>query len=655
MKNISIVFILIVSIIVVSNIFCNDKNEPQQQTFYLNLQDTVKYVGMEACRQCHVDKYETFIHTGMGQSFDKATQEKSAGNFSKHTTVYDKYSGFYYTPFWQDSNMMVMEYRLASKDTVYKRIEKIDFIVGSGQHTNSHIANTNGYLHQIPITYYTQTGKWDLPPGYENGYNSRFSRTIGIECMSCHNSYPEFVNGSENKFTRIPDGINCERCHGPGEIHVKEKLSGKIINTTENIDYTIVNPAKLTIELQIDVCQRCHLQGNSVLKDGRSFLDFKPGMKLSSVFDVFLPKFKGDNNDFIMASHADRMKMSRCFTESIKKSETRNNKDKTLTCITCHNPHKSVKITGNEIFNSACSHCHNNNSSVSTLTCSADIKQRESKKDNCIKCHMIKSGTTDIPHVITTDHYIRKPVDSLKVNQIKEFAGLMCLTDDSPSPITFAKAYLNYYEKFSSNPAMLDSAAFYLLKENNKQKISDEMFNTIIHLLYLKNNFDGVINYVNQHQSQLLKDSWTNYRIGEAYYQKGKMQDAYNYFNNAVTQSPYNLEFLNKSGSTLMNLGKTDEAKMIFNRILFENPKHIQALNNLGYVYFTRNNLIEAEKFYEKALTLDPDYESAIYNKVNLYFHNNDIKKAIVLLEGILKTNPDNEKAKQTLSAIREQ
>jgi hypothetical protein len=51
---------------------------------------------------------------------------------------------------------------LAGKDTVHQRFEKVSYIVGSGQHTNSHIININGYLHQAPITFYTQKGKWDL-------------------------------------------------------------------------------------------------------------------------------------------------------------------------------------------------------------------------------------------------------------------------------------------------------------------------------------------------------------------------------------------------------------------------------------------------------------------------------------------------------------
>ncbi|UPT66317.1 MAG: hypothetical protein M0D57_17870 [Sphingobacteriales bacterium JAD_PAG50586_3] len=139
--------------------------------------------------------------------------------------------------------------------------------------------------------------------------------------MSCHNAYPKFVMGSENKYTDVPQGIDCERCHGPGGEHVRRKQMGENIDTSKYIDYSIVNPGKLSADLQFQICQRCHLQGNAILKNGKSFFDFKPGMQLSEVMDVYLPRYKNADHDFIMASHADRLKQSQCFVVSAKKCQ----------------------------------------------------------------------------------------------------------------------------------------------------------------------------------------------------------------------------------------------------------------------------------------------------------------------------------------------
>src|SRR5207249_3228795 len=142
-------------------------------------------------------------------------------------------------PFWNNDSLFFKEFRLSGKDTIYQRTENVNYIVGSGQHTNSHITDVNGYLYQAPMTFYTQSGKWDLPPGFENGHNSRFSRKIELECMTCHNAFPKIIAGSENKYEDVPTGINCERCHGPGEAHVKAKLAGKIVDISKEIDYSI--------------------------------------------------------------------------------------------------------------------------------------------------------------------------------------------------------------------------------------------------------------------------------------------------------------------------------------------------------------------------------------------------------------------------------
>src|ERR1044071_3723691 len=251
-----------IGLIVLLVFSCNPVSGPDTDTDaatrdpWLNHNDTAHYVGMDQCRSCHENIYETFIQTGMGQSFDHATQKKSVGKF-EHALVYDQYSDFWYQSYFRDSVMYIHEVRLKGKDTTYNRTEKVDYIVGSGQHTNSHMYSVNVYFFQMPMTFYAQQGKWDLPPGFENGYNSRFERKIGLECMSCHNSLPGFVKGSENKFSEIPNGISCERCHGPGSLHVAQKKAGNIVDTSRYIDYTIVNPRKPSPDLQFDVCQRC--------------------------------------------------------------------------------------------------------------------------------------------------------------------------------------------------------------------------------------------------------------------------------------------------------------------------------------------------------------------------------------------------------------
>lgn len=648
----SLLFIIGFSIIKCGSDTDSDKQKTtSNEKTYKNLSADVKYVGMIKCRQCHYDKYETFIETGMGKSFDLATKTKSSAKFDKHSIVYDKFSNLYYHPFWSGDSMKIMEFRLEGKDTVHKRIETVDYVIGSGQHTNSHIFNTNGYLHQMPITYYTQKGTWDLAPGFDKGDNARFSRPIELECMSCHNSLPDFVEGSENKFNALPNGIGCERCHGPGEIHVKEKETGVVVDTSKYIDYSIVNPGKLPIDLQFDVCQRCHLQGNAVLKDGKSFYDFHPGMKLSDVMSIFLPKYENGDEDFIMASHADRLKQSQCFikaTPTLKGENTLKPYKNGLTCVTCHNPHVSVKVTGKEVFNNACKSCHGGKVNID---CTEKLEARNKVDDNCVSCHMPKSGSIDIPHVTITDHFIRKPVKKVDVAGVKKFIGLFAINEKNPDAKIKAQAYINQYEKFDKNPAYLDSAKKYL----DEDAFID--LEALVRLYFLKNDFSKIISLVSKysqadllddmliHKSLMNDEAWTCYRIGEAYTNLGKVNDAFLFYKNATELAPYDLDFQNKLAGNLFAQNKTKEAQKIYKKIISENPNYASAWSNLGFIYLQSGNANKAREYYDKALGLDPDYEQALLNKAGLFLYEKKNSEALAIAKRIIKKNPKNEQA----------
>ena len=638
------------------------KSESEQ--VYLNHSDTARYVGMSQCKLCHQDIYNSYIETGMGKSFDHASKQKSAAKYSEHTVIYDKFKDFYYHPFWKKDSLFIMEFRLQGKDTVYKRIEKVDYIVGSGHHTNSHITSSNGYLHQMPMTFYTQKQKWDFPPGFENGFNTRFSRKIGLECMSCHNSLPDFVEGSENKFNALPEGVNCERCHGPGSIHVQQRSTGTKIDTSKYIDYSIVNPAKLPIDRQFDVCQRCHLQGNTVLKEGKSFFDFKPGMKLSDYMTTFLPRYKNADNEFIMASHADRLKQSKCFIKSFNPETDKKSLKpykNSLTCVTCHNPHLSVKVTGKEIFNTACKNCHS--SSTKNNLCSEKEEVRVKVNDNCVSCHMPNSGSIDIPHVSVHDHYIRKPMKKEEIQKVKEFIGLCAINEKNPDNYIKAKAYIQQYDKFEYKVEYLDSAQFYLSDKTKEDVIRN--FELLVHLNFIKMDYKKIVFYLNQigdidklkkplnKKSWDNANAWTTYRIGEAYYILGDIPSAYTFYKKACDLSAYNPEFRNKLGASLLAMKRVPEAMTVLNDVVNESPKFVQAINNLGYANLVSGNVLKAEELYNKALALDPDYESLLMNVAGLKIYQKKYKEAEVVLKSVLKKNPENEQAKIILIQLK--
>lgn len=622
--------------------FCNTPDEQvsgeEHTSQWLNVYDTsIQYVGMDKCRSCHEAVYQTFIKTGMGQSWDSATRRKSAADFTPaHALVYDDKLDFYYKPYWQNDKLFIMEYRLEGKDTTHKLVQQVDYIVGSGQHTNSHIYNINGYLHQAPITFYTQKGQWDLAPGFEDGANSRFSRMIQLECMSCHNGLPEFESKSLNKYLSIKTGIDCERCHGPGGLHVKEKMAGNIVDTSKGPDYTIVNPARLSNELQNNVCQRCHLQGIAVLNDGKTFYDFRPGMKLSQVMNVFMPQYEGAQDKMIMASHVERMKKSNCYVNSGK-----------MSCITCHNPHVSVKFTPQSQYINACNSCHGDKAEVK---CTEEMSVRLQQDNDCIKCHMPKNGSIDIPHVAVTDHYIRKrPMADKKIKEITAFLGLQCFNNDNVSAITKARGFMEFYERYNSGDrTLLDSALSYLNKDK-KREAEEKQNMDYIRAYYLLNDFNKILEYAKPLKPAEIKDAWTAYRIGEANYSLGNVQQSLSWHMRATELLPYALDFQSKYGISLIAIGDFEQAKKVFGLILVENPDYIIAHSNLGYIYMEEGNATMAYDHLSKANHLDPDNKQVLINLAVLHHANGEDDKAKKRLEHLLKKYPTDQQAKAML------
>ena len=578
----------------------------EQVSPYLNHIDSVKYLGINACKDCHADKYESFLETGMGQSFDKASFTKTSAKFRNVKPVYDAYLDLYYLPLLIDSQIYIKEYRLEGTDTVFSRTEKIKYIVGSGHHTNSHFTEENGFVFQAPLTFYTQKGQWDLPPGFENGQNTRFNRKIGLECMSCHNAVTSFSPLSDNRYEELPHGINCERCHGPGQVHVERMRKGEVVDVEKGVDYSIVNPRKLSWNRQIDICQRCHLQGNAVLKPGKTFLSFRPGMKLSETLDQFSPTYEGEE-PFVMAAHAERFQKSACFIQTVK-GDLENEKTRVgFTCISCHNPHVSVRKTNVLQYNNVCVSCHN---TPKQKQC--NDKKGALKSSNCVSCHMPSSGTSDIPHVTVHDHYIRKPQQTeVKTGALK---GLRCVTNPNPDILTETKAYISYYEKFESNPLYLKIA-----EDKAKQLKEKELLHlqTLIHLNYVKFDYKAIIELASKRDN--LNEPWSNYRISKAYEKEGQLKKAIEWMQLVVNQESQNLDFMVQFAGLLIKDKQTAKAIKVLkeHNLLYSKGAEAHAL--LGYANLLDGKLSEAKKSLLHSLSLDPDLMFAMEYLKQLY------------------------------------
>lgn len=700
-----VLFFFVGCVSIVSLNFCttspsSNTNNRDTPEYFWNLHDTVNYVGMSTCMTCHENVHSTFVHTGMGQSFDSATRLKSKGSFQQFKTipntsfrytVYDKNRNLYYYPFWSNDSLFIEEFRVENLIKTHQRKEYISYIIGSGQHTNSHFWKDGPYLHQAPLTYYTQKGIWDLPPGFE-AVNTSFERKIDMECMSCHNGMPEVNPQSINIFNEIPKGIDCERCHGPGELHVNLKRQGILVDTSKEADRSIVNPKRLPYSRQVDICQRCHLQGNNVLKPGKLFSDFRPGMKLSDVFEVYMPKY--ENNDyFVMAGHSDRFQQSACFIASNPKNQLESYNAKiNFTCINCHNPHVSVKATQKQVFNQTCVGCHQDQSKKSKLHQCKLPANKQIHENGCVGCHMPASGAEDIPHVMVHDHKIQRPKklnllntpsisgtgnsilsgnsspqtvlknkssrtsrvngkanltvsnssESKEIGEVNKgkLLGLYCVNNPSPNQLSEISAYLSYFEKFDPQPFYLQKAEQLI----NTTEFDDPNFGILnadvvklekqIHLYFLKRMYSNVIQLegleeLTEESNQKSVDVWTYYRLAKSFDYSKKLTVALEYYRLAYQKMPLNLDFGAEYANALIRVKRISEAKSILNKQLNSAKRHALTWLNLGSVYYLEGNLAQAKRHFEQVIWLTPDNKTAHLYLSELYGKVGETEKSV--------------------------
>lgn len=568
-----------------------------------NLAAEVKYTGPQACQSCHAEVFDSYQKTGMGRSWHRPSKSDVIEDFGPNARVFDPHANFHYLPFWQGDSMYVLEYRLDGRDTVHRRAERVDYIVGSGHQTRSYVLERNGFLYEAPITWYVSRKIWDLSPGYHDGHNSRFDRALGTECVHCHNAYADHAPGTVNRYRRVPLGIDCERCHGPGALHVERMERDEIVDVGKQPDYSIVNPAKLPVELQFDVCQQCHLQGVNVDKSGKVF---RPGLRLGDVREVFLAP-PADESQFGIASHAARLRQSACFLQS--KGQ--------LTCTSCHDPHVSIKEQPAEFHRKRCQSCH----AQGHKSCAAPQSERAARHDQCADCHMPKGGTSDIPHVQFTDHFIRKNPKLLASKPAPENAAaplpyvrLLCATTDAPDSDAIGKAWLLYYERHEARPEYLKRAL---------ESLADTSYFALSRVHYYQGKFEDAERLARKAAEQDPQDALRQFHWAQTLEALHRNSEALSVYLKLFQENASLTESANRAATLLLKTrqGQTSalyEAEKLLLKAAAEQPHRPETFANLGFVYLNLRDYARAQRTLSRALYLNPDHRVTLENLILL-------------------------------------
>jgi predicted CXXCH cytochrome family protein len=383
------------------------------------------YVDSKICAACHREIAANYATTGMARSFFKPATSNTVEDYRKTPEYYHGLSDSHYAMTIRDGQYFQRRWQLDGNGKEINVEElKIDYVMGSGNHARSYLHRTERHmLIELPLGWYPDKGgEWGMVPGSDTGH-PQTRRFISYKCMFCHNGYPEIpaankAPASDPVFAgEMPEGIDCQRCHGPGGEHVRTGVRSGI-----------VNPAKLSPERRMEVCMQCHLETTSgripavLQRFDRGAFSYIPGQPLAD-FAISFDHAPGTGHEgkFEAVGSFYRLRQSQCFLKSAGKLE----------CATCHDPHRMPR--GEEAvrhYSGVCLQCH-------TSTHPAGVKVAA----DCISCHMPKRRVDDAPHVIMTDHLIqrRAPADALAEfaeRPAEEYRGEVTPYYPSPLPNT---------------------------------------------------------------------------------------------------------------------------------------------------------------------------------------------------------------------------
>lgn len=337
----------------------NDSKEVKDSVRLITYKD---FAGTASCTKCHKEITNDYVHTAHYLTSQQADKKSIQGSFAKgkNSFVYD------------DERTVKLEKRKDSFYQVYyyKGEEKLqrtfDVVIGSGTNGETYLSWVDGKLIELPVSYFTQIHQWANSPGYPL-YPTVFNRPATARCLECHATFATLLTNENMQqpenfdSTQMILTVSCEKCHGPAAKHVAYQLQHPNDTTAKYI----VNPAKLSRTLSIDVCALCHSGG---LQKTQPSFQFTAGDSLSKYFDI-----AASQKNKMMDVHGNQLGLlsaSKCFRNS-----------QTMTCIMCHDTHKNERNTFTT-FSQKCMTCH------TTQHKTIEGISNTTLMNNCIDCHM---------------------------------------------------------------------------------------------------------------------------------------------------------------------------------------------------------------------------------------------------------------------------
>jgi tetratricopeptide (TPR) repeat protein len=550
---------------------------------------THAYADPKSCVQCHAAETTGYATTGMARAFYRPGTTSTIDAPAKGREFFHAASGTYYSMTERGGKYFQRRWQQGF-DGKPDNVEElqIDYIMGSGNHVRTYLhREQDGTLIELPLAWYSEMGgHWGMNPGYDNPHPMTH-RPIAYECMFCHNGYPEIPATAHRDLSAspvyndpLPEGIDCQRCHGPGAAHVKAAQTPGA--TIQEIRAVILNPVRLSKARQMEVCEQCHLETTSRSLPDRirhydqqpfAYRADQPLAAFNSYFSRDPEKGRTDNFEIVNAPY--RLRQSQCYLKS----------GGALTCETCHNPHdlhKGPESAG--YYASICMKCH------AAALPTQIAAHRHPASNDCVSCHMPRRRTEDVVHAVMTDHLIQRHSPPAKE----------LLAERQEIPETPANAYHGEVKRY--------------LLDGEGSMPTDGLYNALAQVIDNSNLEVGIPQLRDAIRTQHPDQPNFSIELGDAMRHAGDLPGAIGAYREALVLDPLSSRAQRRLGATLGNAGQDEEALSVLGKALKREPANALLWYERALIESKGGRRDQAIEDFRKALQLKPDFADAQNN-----------------------------------------